>query len=80
MDKQLAPLPAGLVPTPELRRRFLGRPPREAECASPRRHRPVYLWAHSASYLAAFVGGLIVMVNVWRSRRLLGEQANRRDP
>jgi hypothetical protein len=26
------------------------------------------LWAHSASYLIGFVGGLVVMVGVWRSR------------
>jgi hypothetical protein len=27
------------------------------------------LWAHSASYLIGFVGGLLVCVRVWRSRR-----------
>lgn len=27
------------------------------------------LWAHSASYLFGFVGGLVVCVRVWRSRR-----------
>ena len=26
------------------------------------------LWAHSASYLVALVGGIVVMVHVWRSR------------
>lgn len=26
------------------------------------------LWAHSASYLIGFVGGLVVIVSVWRSR------------
>jgi hypothetical protein len=26
------------------------------------------LWAHSASYLVGFVGGLVVCVRVWRSR------------
>jgi hypothetical protein len=26
------------------------------------------LWAHSASYLVGFVGGLVVIVRVWRSR------------
>jgi hypothetical protein len=26
------------------------------------------LWAHSASYPAAFVGGIVVLVRVWRSR------------
>jgi hypothetical protein len=28
------------------------------------------LWAHSASYFAGFVGGIILMVHTWRSRRL----------
>jgi hypothetical protein len=28
------------------------------------------LWAHSASYLFGFVGGLIVCVRVWRSRKV----------
>ncbi len=27
------------------------------------------LWAHSASYLAGLVGGIVVMMLVWRSRR-----------
>ena len=26
------------------------------------------LWAHSASYLVGFVGGIVVLVHVWRSR------------
>lgn len=26
------------------------------------------LWAHSASYLVGFLGGMVVMVRVWRSR------------
>lgn len=26
-------------------------------------------WAHSASYLVGFVGGIVVIVRVWRSRR-----------
>ncbi len=26
------------------------------------------LWAHSASYLVGFVGGIVVLVRVWRSR------------
>lgn len=30
----------------------------------------VDLWAHNASYLAGFIGGLIVMALVWRGRRL----------
>ncbi len=28
------------------------------------------LWAHSASYLVGFAGGLFLIVRVWRSRRL----------
>ncbi|MFN5102573.1 MAG: hypothetical protein ACK5GJ_07245 [Planctomycetota bacterium] len=35
----------------------------------------VDLWAHSASYLGGFVGGIILMVWVWRSRRR-GETKN----
>jgi hypothetical protein len=31
------------------------------------------LWAHSASYLVGFVGGLVVIVRVWRSRRRSSE-------
>jgi hypothetical protein len=38
------------------------------------------LWAHSASYLVGFVGGIVVLVRVWRSRgraaaagKLIGE-------
>lgn len=27
------------------------------------------LWAHSASYFAGFVGGILLMVHTWRSRR-----------
>jgi len=27
------------------------------------------LWAHSASYLAGFVGGIVLIIMVWRSRR-----------
>lgn len=27
------------------------------------------LWAHSASYLVGFVGGLVVIIRIWRSRR-----------
>jgi hypothetical protein len=36
----------------------------------PDRHVPFLadLWAHSASYLVGLVGGIIVMVRVWRSR------------
>jgi hypothetical protein len=36
----------------------------------PERHVPFIadLWAHSASYLAGFVGGIVVMVLMWRSR------------
>jgi hypothetical protein len=37
------------------------------------RHTPYLadLWAHSASYLVGFVGGVVVIVQVWRSRRRL---------
>jgi H+/Cl- antiporter ClcA len=31
------------------------------------------LWAHSASYLVGFAGGIAVIVRVWRSRSLLGK-------
>jgi hypothetical protein len=31
------------------------------------------LWAHSASYLIGFIGGIVVIVMVWRSRRTLGQ-------
>ena len=36
----------------------------------PDRHVPFLadLWAHSASYLVGLVGGIIVMVRIWRSR------------
>lgn len=36
----------------------------------PERHVPFLadLWAHSASYLAALVGGIVVIIHVWRSR------------
>lgn len=27
------------------------------------------LWAHSASYLAGFIGGIVLMIRVWRSRK-----------
>jgi hypothetical protein len=35
------------------------------------RHVPflIDLWAHSASYLVGFIGGIVLVVNVWRSRR-----------
>lgn len=35
----------------------------------------VDLWAHSASYIGGFVGGIILMVWVWRSRRLAVTQS-----
>jgi hypothetical protein len=37
----------------------------------PDRHVPYLadLWAHSASYIVGFVGALVVIVQVWRSRR-----------
>jgi len=34
------------------------------------------LWAHSASYLFGFVGGIVLMVLVWRSRARLGQGAS----
>jgi hypothetical protein len=43
-----------------------------ASAVPPDRH-DVYLadlWAHSASYLIAFAGGVVVMVRVWRSRAI----------
>lgn len=45
----------------------------------PDRHAPFLadLWAHSASYVAGAVGGIVVVVRVWRSRRC--EVATRRD-
>jgi len=30
----------------------------------------INLWAHSASYLVGIVGGLVVIVRVWRSRKI----------
>lgn len=30
------------------------------------------LWAHSASYLTGFVGGVVLIIRVWRSRRSIG--------
>jgi len=37
------------------------------------RHVPfiAVLWSHAASYLVGFVGGMVFMVQVWRSRRSL---------
>lgn len=42
-----------------------------AEAVPADRHIPFLadLWAHNASYLVGFVGGIVVIVNVWRSRR-----------
>jgi hypothetical protein len=39
----------------------------------PDRHVPFLadLWAHSASYLVGLVGGVVVIVQVWRSRARL---------
>ena len=34
------------------------------------------LWAHSASYLVGLVGGIVVMVLVWRSRGMAGASQN----
>jgi hypothetical protein len=38
----------------------------------PEKHVPFLadMWAHLASYFVGFVGGIVVMVQVWRSRRL----------
>lgn len=33
------------------------------------------LWAHSASYFAGFVGGLMVVVHTWRTRQALRPQS-----
>ena len=35
----------------------------------------VDLWAHSASYFAGFVGGIILMVWIWRSRGVVSPQS-----
>lgn len=42
-----------------------------ARLVPPERHVAflVDLWAHSASYLVGFVGGIVLMIQVWRSRR-----------
>lgn len=44
---------------------------RIAEALPADRHVPFLadLWAHSASYLAGLVGGIVLMVRVWRSRK-----------
>ncbi|MEX1039814.1 MAG: hypothetical protein WDZ51_04245 [Pirellulaceae bacterium] len=41
-----------------------------AETVPPEKHVPFLadMWAHSASYLVGFVGGIVVMVRVWMSR------------
>jgi hypothetical protein len=33
------------------------------------------LWAHSASYIAGFAGGIVLILLVWRSRRKLAESS-----
>jgi hypothetical protein len=40
----------------------------------PEKHVPFLadLWAHSASYLVGFIGGVVVIVQVWRSRGRAG--------
>jgi hypothetical protein len=38
------------------------------------------LWAHSASYVVGLVGGIVVMVLVWRSRGRAVEVANQPEP
>ncbi len=40
----------------------------------------VDLWAHSASYFAGFVGGIILMVWVWRSRHRSPIQSKETEP
>lgn len=35
------------------------------------------LWAHSASYLAGFVGGIILINRVWRSRRAIPDDLSK---
>jgi hypothetical protein len=47
-----------------------------AEKVPPEKHTAflVDLWAHSASYIGGFVGGIILMAWVWRSRRLATTQ------
>ncbi len=42
-----------------------------AEAVPADRHVPFLadLWAHNASYFTGFVGGIVVIANVWRSRR-----------
>ena len=34
----------------------------------------VDLWAHSASYFGGFVGGILLMVWIWRSRQIAENQ------
>jgi hypothetical protein len=48
-----------------------------AEKLPPDRHAPFLadLWAHSASYLVGLVGGIVVMVLVWRSRAQANPEA-----
>jgi hypothetical protein len=36
------------------------------------------LWAHSASYLIGIVGGIVVLIQVWRSRRSVSRVARHR--
>jgi hypothetical protein len=38
------------------------------------------LWAHVASYLAGFVGGIVVIILVWMSRRKMGLSPEGRKP
>jgi len=49
-----------------------------AQAVPAERHVPFIadLWAHSASYLFRFVGGIVLMVLVWRSRARLGQGAS----
>jgi len=38
------------------------------------------LWAHSASYLTGFVGGIVLINRVWRSRKALADDPARASP
>ncbi len=46
----------------------------------PDRHVPFLadLWAHDASYLVSLVGGIVVMVLIWRSRGRAARAPDRR--
>jgi hypothetical protein len=50
---------------------------RLAEALPADRHKPFLIdaWAHAASYLSGLVGGIVVMIVVWRSRDALARAA-----